>query len=84
VGPQTTNKQARVELKAERKRENIRRRRAEENKDLNNPKIAKGERRLSKRKQTKVLKPEAEQKNSSATSDSGEIKESPYITEPTR
>lgn len=83
AGPAVTNKQARVELKAERKRENIRRRRAAENKELNNPKIARGE-KLPKRKQKKASKSEPEQKTSSLKSEGNEIKNSPYVTEPTR
>ena len=79
--PSVTNKNARKGLKEERKRENGRRKRVADNKDLATPKIA-NDRRLPKRKKKKTPKSEREQ-NSTATS-GGDERKSQYPNEPTR
>ncbi|MGQ0828473.1 MAG: hypothetical protein ACT4ON_08775 [Bacteroidota bacterium] len=82
AGPDATNKQAKSELKAERKRENIRRKRAEDSKEMNNPKII-GNRKLSKRSKKKDPKSEREQNKSAATTEVKEEKPQ-YANDPPR
>lgn len=82
AGPSVTNKNARKEMKAERKRENGRRRMQADNKDMANPQMA-SDRKLPKRKKKKDPKSEDEKKPDTAA-DSKAIRNPEYSSEPAR